>query len=290
MHFNPRLETILETDASGGVAAGVLSQKSEADGFFHPVAFYSKTLSATEMRYDIHDKEMLAIVLALKRWKADLVSLRTPFLIITDHKALEYFSEKRVLNDRQIGWTELLTGFVYKITYRPGKQNILADTLTRKLEDLRTQKAIRDASRTGLLLPEDSIAVPIDTDSTTCTSAIASTADTVASVAAVVTRQRTRAPPTQADQRDGSPLPIQNTTKTANPPPLPVDKPAALSTPPAVKAIQNSAHATPVPIQDALPPVIEATPYPSTKSSFSPTGAADGETRGLPADRHGPKC
>ncbi len=94
VHFNPRLETILETDASGGVAAGVLSQKSEADGFFHPVAFYSKTLSATEMRYDIHDKEMLAIVLALKRWKADLVSLRTPFLIITDHKALEYFSEK----------------------------------------------------------------------------------------------------------------------------------------------------------------------------------------------------
>ncbi len=78
VHFNPRLETILETDASGGVAAGVLSQKSEADGFFHPVAFYSKTLSATEMRYDIHDKEMLAIVLALKRWKADLVSLRTP--------------------------------------------------------------------------------------------------------------------------------------------------------------------------------------------------------------------
>ena len=160
VHFDPNAETMIETDASGGVAAGVLSQLG-LDGFWHPVAFFSKTLTPAEMRYDIHDKELLAVILGLKKWKPDLLSTRQPFLIITDHKALEYFTEKKILNDRQIGWTEFLADFSYKITYRAGKQNILADTLTRKLEDLRTQKAIRDASRTAQLLPDETLTVPV---------------------------------------------------------------------------------------------------------------------------------
>ncbi len=174
VHFDPSRETILETDASGGVAAGVLSQKTD-DGFFHPVAYFSKTLSGAEMRYDIHDKEMLAVILSLGKWRADLQSLRTPFLIITDHKALEYFSEKRTLNDRQIRWTELLANYHYRITYRAGKENVLADTLTRKLEDLRTQKAIRDAERQGQLLPEESLTTPSNTTSLAPTDGIAAT-------------------------------------------------------------------------------------------------------------------
>ncbi len=42
----------------------------------------------TAMNYDIHDKEMLAIMISLDKWRTDLQSLRTPFLIITDHRAL----------------------------------------------------------------------------------------------------------------------------------------------------------------------------------------------------------
>ncbi len=97
VHFNPSCDTILETDASDGVAAGVMSQKG-TDGFYHPIAFYSKTLSPAEMNYPIHDKELLAVILTLKKWKADLQSIRLPFLIITDHRVLEYFSEKCLLN------------------------------------------------------------------------------------------------------------------------------------------------------------------------------------------------
>ncbi len=152
IHFDPDQETVVETDASYGVCGGVMSQKWKQDGLFHPVAFYSKTMSATEMGYDIHDNEMLAIHLALVKWAVDLQSLRTPFLIITDHRALEYFGTKRVLNDRQLHWTDTLTNFHYKITYRPGKENHQADALTRKASELKTQKQIREASRTAQLL------------------------------------------------------------------------------------------------------------------------------------------
>ena len=61
------------------------------------------------------------MTLGLKQWKPDLLLTRRLFLIITDYKALEYFTEKKILNDRQIGWTELLANFSYKITYRLGK-------------------------------------------------------------------------------------------------------------------------------------------------------------------------
>ncbi len=101
VHFNPSCDTILETDASNSVAADIMSQKG-MDGFYHPIAFYSKTLSPVEMNYPIHNKELLAVILALKKWKADLQSIRSPFLIITDHQALEYFNKKHLLNVQQI--------------------------------------------------------------------------------------------------------------------------------------------------------------------------------------------
>ena len=90
-HYQPDLETRVETDASDGVVAGVLSQRHEEE--WHPVAYYSKTMSVPERNYAIHDKEMLAIVRALQEWRAELegLQLRKRFDILTDHKALEYF-------------------------------------------------------------------------------------------------------------------------------------------------------------------------------------------------------
>ena len=90
-HYRPELETRLETDASDGVVAGVLSQKHGE--YWHPVAYYSKSMSDNERNYEIHDKEMLAIIRALQEWRAELegLQLRQRFDIFTDHKALEYF-------------------------------------------------------------------------------------------------------------------------------------------------------------------------------------------------------
>src|SRR3954451_5886662 len=98
-------------------------------------------MSIEEMRYEIHDKEMLAIVRAIQEWRGPLIGLQaTPFTAITDHRALEYFTTKRLLNPRQARWPDILADYHFYIPYRPGTANVVADALTRKSEELRTQK------------------------------------------------------------------------------------------------------------------------------------------------------
>ena len=65
-HYQPEGETKVETDASNGVVAGVLSQQDRNTQLWHPVAYFSKTMQPAELNYDIHDKEMLAIIRALQ--------------------------------------------------------------------------------------------------------------------------------------------------------------------------------------------------------------------------------
>ena len=70
-HYNYTLETMLETDASDGVIAGVLSQKYP-DGNWYPVSYFSKAMAPAELNYQIHDKEMLAIVRSFGHWRPEL--------------------------------------------------------------------------------------------------------------------------------------------------------------------------------------------------------------------------
>ena len=70
-HYDPNLESRIETDASNGVVAGVLSQL-HSDGEWHSVAYFSKTMAPAECNYEIHDKEMLAIIRSLSQWRAEL--------------------------------------------------------------------------------------------------------------------------------------------------------------------------------------------------------------------------
>jgi hypothetical protein len=131
-HYQPELPTRVETDASDGVVAAVLSQLQE-DGEWHPVAYYSHTMVSAELNYDIHDKEMLAIIRALEEWRPELVGLQREdrFEILSDHKALEYFMTSKKLNARQARWCEFLHDYYFVLKYRPGRVNVLADTLTR---------------------------------------------------------------------------------------------------------------------------------------------------------------
>lgn len=145
-HFKHGKPTKLETDASDGVIAGVLTQLQD-DGEWHPVGYFSEAMHGAEYNYPIHDKELLAVVRALRFWRSELIGLQDPFTIITDHEALVYFGTKRLLNLRQAGWAEQLAQFHFQITYRPGTQNGGADALSRKAEDLVTQKAKKEAMR-----------------------------------------------------------------------------------------------------------------------------------------------
>ena len=138
-HFTPGLETIVETDASDYVVAGVLFQyHNHPDGkrLLHSVVFYSRHMTPAECNYEIHDKELLAIVVAFEEWRRYLISTPEPIRVITDHKNLEYFTTTKALNRRQARWSEKLVEYNFQISYRPGTQGGKPDALTRRSGDL----------------------------------------------------------------------------------------------------------------------------------------------------------
>ena len=122
---------IVETDASNFAVGAVLSQYDN-NNRLHPCAFMSKGLKDAEVRYDIYDKELLAIITALKEWRHYLQGTKEPFKIFCDHRNLKFPRKPEVLSDRQIRWFEFLSKFNYEIVYRNGSQNKKADILSRR--------------------------------------------------------------------------------------------------------------------------------------------------------------
>ena len=110
-----------EADSSDFATGTVLSQQSPEDDKWHPIAFLSKSLSLVEQNYEIHNKEMLAIVWALEEWRNFLEGAEHQFEIWTDHKNLEYFMTAKKLNWRQARWSLLLARFDFLLHHRPGK-------------------------------------------------------------------------------------------------------------------------------------------------------------------------
>src|SRR6185436_14811233 len=89
-------------------------------------------LSAAEQKYPVHEKELLAIVHAIKLWRPYLEGQK--FTVITDHAALEYINTQPNLSKRQARWLDVLQSSTYKVKYRPGKTNVVADALSRKAQ------------------------------------------------------------------------------------------------------------------------------------------------------------
>ena len=83
-----------------------------------PVAFDSMQLKGAEKNYPVHEKELLAIIRALKKWRSDL--LGTQFLVYTDHRTLEIFNTQKDLSRRQLQWQEFLSQYDMSITYIHG--------------------------------------------------------------------------------------------------------------------------------------------------------------------------
>ncbi|MBW0546962.1 hypothetical protein O181_086677 [Austropuccinia psidii MF-1] len=129
-HFNPSLPTIVETDASDYSLGAVLSQVSDSGK--HPIAFNSRKLIPADLNYEIHDKELLGIVWALKRWRDFLLPLSSPFEVLTNHSSLQYLMSSKVLTSFQARWAEFLFEFHFSITYRPGRLATFLDALSRQ--------------------------------------------------------------------------------------------------------------------------------------------------------------
>jgi len=109
----------IEADSSDFASGAVLSQQLPREEKWHPVAFYSKSLSPVERNYEIHDKEMLAIICALEEWRHFLEGARHPVEIWMDHKNLEYFMMAKKLNRHQACWSLYLACFDFKLIHHP---------------------------------------------------------------------------------------------------------------------------------------------------------------------------
>ncbi|MBW0505190.1 hypothetical protein O181_044905 [Austropuccinia psidii MF-1] len=116
-HFNPSLPTIVETDASDYALGAVLSQVNDSGN--HPIAFDSCKLLPADLNYEIHDKELLGIVCALKCWKAFLLSLSNSFEVLKDNSSPLYFISSKVLTCFQACCAEFLSEFHFPITFCP---------------------------------------------------------------------------------------------------------------------------------------------------------------------------
>jgi len=124
----------VEADSSDFTTGAVLSQQSTADRKWHPVAFYSKSLSSMERNYEIHDKEMLAIICVLEEWRHFLEGATHPVEIWTDHKNLEYFMTAKKLNRRQARWSLHLARFDFLLHHCPERTMGKPDTLSRRAD------------------------------------------------------------------------------------------------------------------------------------------------------------
>ncbi|KAA0066036.1 pol protein [Cucumis melo var. makuwa] len=116
---------VIYSDASKKGLGCVLMQQGKV------VAYASRQLKSHEQNYPTHDLELAAVVFALKIWRHYLYGEKIQ--IFTDHKSLKYFFTQKELNMRQQRWLELVKDYDCEILYHPGKANVVADALSRKV-------------------------------------------------------------------------------------------------------------------------------------------------------------
>ena len=136
--FNPEKKIILKTDALDQALGSCLSQP-DAERRLFPVAYRSRKFSGPELNYDVHNKELLAIVDAFEEWRTYLEESRHPIVVYSDHKNLSYFTTTKKLNQQQVRWAELLASYNFQIHYWKRSEIGRTDLLSQR-SDLTTEE------------------------------------------------------------------------------------------------------------------------------------------------------
>ncbi|KAD5508745.1 hypothetical protein E3N88_16448 [Mikania micrantha] len=114
---------VVETDASSKGLGVVLMQDH------HPIAYISKALSTKQLMLSVYEKELLAILMAIKQWHHYL-SLNH-FVIKTDQRSLKHLMDQTITTPLQQSWLAKMQGYSHEIVYKNGVDNVAADALSR---------------------------------------------------------------------------------------------------------------------------------------------------------------
>ncbi|GMF51305.1 unnamed protein product [Phytophthora fragariaefolia] len=118
------------SDASD-FAIGCALLQVDAGGRGRVVAFQSRQLKEAEKNYPVHDKELLVIKYALVKFRVHRLGQK-PFVIFTDHASLRTATSSPHLSQRMARWLSFFAEYNFTVEYKPGKQNVFADTLSRR--------------------------------------------------------------------------------------------------------------------------------------------------------------
>ncbi|KAL0561485.1 hypothetical protein IC582_001913 [Cucumis melo] len=114
----------IETDASGFGVGAVLVQSKRL------IAFYSHTLSMSDRVRPVYERELMAVVLSVQRWRPYLLGAK--FIVKTDQKSLNFLLKQRVIQPQYQKWLSKLLGYSFEVVYKPGLENKAADALSRR--------------------------------------------------------------------------------------------------------------------------------------------------------------
>lgn len=120
----------LAVDASD-VAAGAVLLQEDKDGVDDPVCYFSKTFSKSQKNYSTIEKECLALVLALQHFEAYIISSSQPIKVFSDHNPLVFLHKLKGKNQRLRRWSLMLQEYDLDIIHIKGKDNVIADCLSR---------------------------------------------------------------------------------------------------------------------------------------------------------------
>ena len=115
---------IMECDASSLGLGAVLMQDHR------PITYHNQALKGSKLSLSTYEKELLALVVAMKKWRPYL--LGRPFVIKTDHHSLKYLLEQRVGIPAQQNWISKLLGYAFFVENKQGRENVVADALSRR--------------------------------------------------------------------------------------------------------------------------------------------------------------
>lgn len=137
------MEFTIEADACGNRIGAVLMQAGK------PIAFFSKALGPKAAAQSIYEKEAMAILEALKKWRHYVLGIK--LIIKTDQQSLKYMMKQRLVEGIQHKLLLKLMEYDYKIEYKAGKENVVADALSRLPQ---TEHDNEDCQAITVVIPE----------------------------------------------------------------------------------------------------------------------------------------